>query len=168
METKLIKTTVPAANNVSPHESKPIEAREPFFYDLAQKLAGKITVCDLNLLNKLYDAWKMGCDTRESAYIAGVSYPELMLWLKDYPELKEIYESVRTHPRTLAKRNVIRRLSNDPTAEFSLKYLEKVKPEEFGGKGAVININNTNVSVSEKSSSLTDFMSQFGGDIIDG
>lgn len=168
--TKLKKpslTTTPTAENTSPHEVSPVPVRDEIFYDLVKPSLGE-NALSLDILNKLYDAWKIGCDNIEAAAMAGVNPGTVSTWVNSMPELKEIRDRVKATPRVTAKRNVIRRLNNDPTGEFSLKYLEKVKPEEFGGKGAVININNTNVSVSEKSSSLTDFMSQFGGDIIDG
>lgn len=163
-------TQAPSAENTSPHETSPTPVRDPVFYDLVKNSKGpyKENALSLDILNSLYDGWKIGCDDMEAAALAGVNYNRVTVWLREIPELKEIRDSVRTHPRVLAKTNVLRRLNNDPTGEFSLKYLEKVKPDEFGGKGAVININNTSVAVSDKLSSLSEFMSTFGGDVIDG
>lgn len=163
-------TQTPNAENTSPHESVPVPVRDKRFYDMVRTPAGQSSenTLSLDILNSLYDGWKIGCDDMEAAALAGVSYRSLTDLLREIPELKEIRDSVRTHPRVIAKTNVLRRLNNDPTGEFSLKYLEKVKPDEFGGKGAVININNTSVAVSDKLSSLSEFMSTFGGDVIDG
>ena len=163
-------TQAPQAENTSPHETLPVPVRDPRFYDLVKTSQGpnNENALSLDILNSLYDGWKIGCDDMEAAALAGIAYSTLTALLRETPELKEIRDTVRTHPRTLAKKNVLHRLNNDPTGEFSLKYLEKVKPEEFGGKGAVININNTSVAVSDKLSSLSEFMSTFGGDVIDG
>lgn len=164
------QTQAPQAENTSPHETLPVPVRDPVFYDLVKNSRGPRgeNALSLDILNSLYDGWKIGCDDMEAAALAGVSYNSVTVWLREIPELKDIRDTVRTHPRTLAKKNVLHRLNNDPTGEFSLKYLEKVKPDEFGGKGAVININNTSVAVSDKLSSLSEFMSTFGGDVIDG
>lgn len=163
-------TQAPNAENTSPHETLPTPVRDPVFYDLVKNSRGNNgeNAMSIDILNSLYDGWKIGCDDMEAAALVGVSHYTVSRWLRETPELKEIRDTVRTHPRTLAKKNILNRLHNDPTGEFSLKYLEKVKPDEFGGKGAVININNTSVAVSDKLSSLSEFMSTFGGDVIDG
>lgn len=163
-----IKTKLPTAQNTSPHEDKVPEPLHPLFVELVKNSVSTTTVKNVDALNKLYRAWEIGCDVYEAGIMSGLTPRVIEEWLKECPELKELRDTLRSSPRVLAKKNVYSRLHSDPTGEYSLKYLERVKPDEFGGKGAVININNTNVSVSEKSSSLTDFMSQFGGDIIDG
>lgn len=159
------QTQLPSSENISPHESAPIVPKDPVFLDIVK--SGKDTVCNLTTLNRLYDAWSIGCDDMEAAALVGISISPVNVWMREYPELREVRDRLRAQPRVSAKRNVVRRLNNDPTGEFSLKYLEKVKPDEFGGKGAVINING-NVSVVEKTQTLTEFMGQFGADIIEG
>ena len=157
------------ASNTSTHESKVIPVRDPVFYDLVRsaQVSENKHALSLDILNGLYDAWKIGCDDVEAAQFVGVSYGAVTMWIREIPELKDIRDRVKSAPRVLAKKNVLNRLLNDPKGEFSLRYLEKVKPEEFGGKGAVININNTSISVSDKTTSLTEFMGTFGADIID-
>lgn len=168
-ESQSNRTSLPAAENTSPHESSPIEVRDKIFYDLIKNTFGPNggNALSLNILNGLYDAWKIGLDDTEAAQLVGVSHYSVTEWLREMPELKDIRDRVRTTPRTVAKKNVMNRLLHDPKGEFSLRYLEKVKPDEFGGKGAVININNTSVSVSDKLSSLSEFMGTFGADIVD-
>ena len=161
-------TATPPAANTSPHESAVIPVRDPVFYELITIGEGEnTTALTLDNLNKLYDGWSIGCDDVEAAALIHVKPETIKKWLRLYPDLVQIKMRVQAEPRVLAKKNVYKRLNNDATGDFSLKYLEKVKPEEFGGKGAVINISNTTVSVSDKTTSLTEFMGTFGADIID-
>ena len=167
-QTRAMGVEAPQTSNTSAHETEAIPVRDPVFYQVVPVGRGSGgSGLTLDNLNKLYDGWSIGCDDVEAAALIHVSPDVIKRVLKEFPEMVQVKMRAQAEPRVLAKKNVYKRLNNDSTGDYSLKYLEKVKPEEFGGKGAVINISNTTVSVSDKTTSLTEFMGTFGADIID-
>lgn len=119
---------------------------------------------DIETVNTLYRAWEIGCDDTEAARVAGIRPSDLKRYMNASDELYEMRELLTATPRVLAKQNIENRLRNDKKGDFSLRYMEKVKPEEFGGKGAVININNDNrsVTVEDKMAKITELLESIG------
>lgn len=135
----------------------------PELYDMINKYRlSEIMTADK--LQQVLTGWSIGLNDSEVAQMTSVSPSAISAMCRDNPVMNELRAVLRSKPRAMAKKNVYNKLQNDPTGEYSLKYLEKAVPEEFGGKGAVINITNDNrsVTVEDKMAKITELLESIG------
>lgn len=78
---------------------------------------------------KLEEAAALDCTWEEMAFYAGISKSSLYNWLGCVEGLKERLDELKLNPFLRARKSVIEGLENNP--EFSLKYLERKKKDEF-------------------------------------
>lgn len=82
------------------------------------------------VVKKLEEAFAIDCSIPEACFYANISKQTYYNWIKMYPELKEKFDRLRNRPILLARQEVVKGLRDNP--EFSLKYLERKRKQEFG------------------------------------
>jgi hypothetical protein len=100
-------------------------------------------------LQKLEEAFSMGCSDLEACLHANISKSALYDYQEANPEYKHRKELLKEKTILLARNEVIKGLTNNP--EFSLKYLERKRKAEFslrventGKDGNAIEVNTSN------------------------
>lgn len=91
--------------------------------------AGRPSAFTPELLNKLEEAFKIGCTDEEACLNADISTTALYNYQNRHPEFVERKERLKQRPFWLARKSVVDRLARDP--ELALKYLERKKKDEF-------------------------------------
>jgi hypothetical protein len=100
------------------------------------------------VIQKLERVWAIRGSDVEAAYYAGISPASLCDFLKKNPEVSERKNALKNRPVLKAKEVIINGLDNNP--EFSLKYLERVKPDEFGTKSKLEHVGKNGQPLFEK------------------
>lgn len=80
-------------------------------------------------IRKLEGAFAIDATVGEACYYANISQDTYYRWIKKFPELSEKFKRLRQKPILTARQEVVKGLANNP--EFSLKYLERKKKDEF-------------------------------------
>jgi len=93
---------------------------------------GRPTKLNKIIVSKLEQAALLDCTVSEMCFAAGISRDTFYKWIKKDKELSDKLEAFRNKPILKARREVIKGLAGNPA--FSLKYLERKKPGEFGSK----------------------------------
>jgi len=81
------------------------------------------------VIAKLEEVWEIGGSDAEAALHADISTFSLSRYLQAYPKISLRKEALKEKPTLTARREVVKGLQSDP--EFSLKYLERKKKNEF-------------------------------------
>ncbi|MBU0472086.1 MAG: hypothetical protein KKF65_05655 [Nanoarchaeota archaeon] len=82
------------------------------------------------VLQKLEEAFLMGCTDREASLAAGIAPSTLYEYQNKNPEFTERKQALKMNPIFIARRTVVENLDKD--FRFALRYLERKLPEEFG------------------------------------
>ena len=93
-------------------------------------IGGRPTVMDDEVLNKLREAFAMGCTDEEACLHAEISPATLYNYQKENEEFLEEKKQLKNNPMLQARSTVVRNLRNVDTAKW---YLEKKARKEFGG-----------------------------------
>lgn len=80
-------------------------------------------------LQKLEDAFSMGCSDREACLLAGISMATLYNWQKQDKRLLERKELLKQNPIAVARASMMKHIPRD--GDLALKFLERVKKDEF-------------------------------------
>jgi len=88
-----------------------------------------------NVVKALKEAFSLDSSIEEACAYAGINQKQYYELLKQFPELKEQFDSVRQLPILIARDTVIRNIAKD--GNLALKYLEKKKQDEFGEKSTI-------------------------------
>ena len=80
-------------------------------------------------LKKLEEAFSIDSTVEEACFYADISHQTYYNWVESFPKLKERFDSLRNKPVLKARQEVVKGLDGNP--EFSLKYLERKKKQEF-------------------------------------
>lgn len=91
-------------------------------------------------IRKLEGAFAIDATVGEACYYANISQDTYYRWIKKFPELSEKFKRLRQKPILTARQEVVKGLANNP--EFSLKYLERKKKDEFSLRTEVSGIDN--------------------------
>ena len=81
-------------------------------------------------LNKLEEGAAHRLSDKGTSAHAKISRDTFYRWLKEIPGLSDRLDDLRELPITRSKRNIVSRLDSDVNVAF--KYLEKEKPDEYG------------------------------------
>ena len=92
-------------------------------------VGGRPTVMTDLTINKLEEAFLMGCSDLEACLFADISHQTLYNYQKENPDFVIRKEKLKENPILKARKSVINGLDNDP--ELSLKFLERKKKAEF-------------------------------------
>ena len=90
--------------------------------------AGRPTVFTPELVNKLEEAFSIGCSDIEACLFAGISKQALYNYQDRFPEFVDRKEMLKERPVLKARSTVIKNLGEDDTARW---YLERKKKNEF-------------------------------------
>jgi len=96
------------------------------------KPVGRPTLMTSDTLNKLEEVFSIGGSDKEACFYADISHQTLYNYQQDHPEFVERKEALKERPILKARQEVVKGLNNNP--EFSLKYLERKKKDEFSLK----------------------------------
>lgn len=100
---------------------------------------GRPTVMTAETLNKLEQAFAIGCTDEEACVFADISRQTMYAYISENPEFSDKKEALKKKPILKAKNTVVKNLDNP---DMALKYLERKCKNEFSTK--VINDNNNN------------------------
>lgn len=81
------------------------------------------------VLNKLEQAFAMGCSDLEACFYADISDRILYNYQKDNPDFLQRKRTLKSKPVLMARASVVKALEADP--ELALKFLERKKKDEF-------------------------------------
>ena len=81
------------------------------------------------VLEKLREAFLIGCDDGEACFFAGISTATLYNHQKNNPTFLEWKEALKRNPFLKARKTIVEHLERDP--EFALKHMERKKKREF-------------------------------------
>lgn len=84
------------------------------------------------ILERLKQAFLLGCDDTEASAFAGIAPATLYNHQKGNKEFLEWKTALKQNPFLLARQTIVKHLDRDP--EFALKYMERKKAKEFGPK----------------------------------
>lgn len=93
---------------------------------------GRPTVMTRQVKQKLLEAFSWGCSNKEAALYAGIAERTLDNYNKKNHKFKEYCSDLKEAPTLTARRTLVKSLNESPF--YSLKYLERKKPEEFAMK----------------------------------
>ncbi len=82
-----------------------------------------------SVLEKLREAFLIGCDDIEAALFAGISVATLYNHQKANPTFLEWKEALKRNPFLKARKTIVEHLERDP--EFAMRYMERKKKNEF-------------------------------------
>lgn len=93
--------------------------------------AGRPTVMTTDTVNKLEQAFAIGCTDEEACVFADISRTTLYDYIKKNPEFADKKEALKKKPILKAKNTVVKNLDNP---DMALKYLERKCKDEFSTK----------------------------------
>jgi hypothetical protein len=92
--------------------------------------AGRPTVMDKATVNKLEEAFALGCTDIEACFYAGISRQTLYTYQKDYPEFLDRKEALKEQPVLKARKVVLDAIA-EGDKQSSQWYLERKQKAEF-------------------------------------
>lgn len=93
---------------------------------------GRPTVMTPEVVNKLEEAFLLGCSDLEACFVAGISKQTLYNYQAAYPEFVDRKEQLKENPVYLARTSVVKSMQED--GDLALKYLERKRKDEFSVK----------------------------------
>ena len=99
---------------------------------MAKNKGGRPTVMTPETINKLEEVFSIGGSDGEACFFANISHQTLYDYQKKHPEFIERKAALKKDPTLKARREVVKGLEGN--AEFSLKYLERKRSDEFSLK----------------------------------
>ncbi len=90
---------------------------------------GRPRIVDELALQKLEEAWKLGCTDEEACLNADISRSTLHNYQKEHPELLDRKEELKEWPNWRARKTVVESLEKDP--RMAIDYLGRKKKDEF-------------------------------------
>lgn len=92
---------------------------------------GRPTIMTVQTLNKLEQAFKIGCPDREACIYAGISLQTLYNYGKRNPLFLEQKEDWKENPVLAARANVVNSITTHKSVTDSWEYLRRKRKEEF-------------------------------------
>ena len=93
------------------------------------KAVGRKTIMTPETIEKLEEAFLLGCSDREACLMADIAPATLYKYQEKNPEFTERKEQLKQSPFIKARQAVISSFRRDPN--LALKYLERKKKDEF-------------------------------------
>lgn len=93
---------------------------------------GRPTVMTPEVVNKLEEAFLLGCTDLEACFAAGISKQTLYNYQDANPDFIDRKEQLKENPIYLARTSVVNAMKLD--GDLALKYLERKRKDEFGTK----------------------------------
>lgn len=105
-----------------------------------KKDVGRPTVMTKDVVNKLEQAWSMGCSDLEACIFADISKQTLYSYQDKHPEFIDRKELLKKKPVLMAKKNIIDAMDTKENPDYksiietSKWYLERKCKDEFSTK----------------------------------
>lgn len=96
------------------------------------------TVINKNVIEKLEDAFLIGCTDTEACLIANIATSTLYKYQEENKEFSERKKLLKSNPVIEARRAVISSFHRRPDIAF--KYLERRQKDEFSRNSTVLNV----------------------------
>lgn len=113
---------------------------------------GRPTAITPRVLDRLREAFVLGCDDEEACLNAEISTSTLYDYQKANVHFLEWKEALKRTPFLKARKTIVEHLERDP--EFALKYMERKKKAEFAPTGRVVIEDERSEPLDEESSNL--------------
>lgn len=97
---------------------------------MAKKKPGAPTVMTPEVIEKLEQAFLLGCTDTEACLAADIAPATLYNYQEKHPEFLERKDQLKQNPFYKARRTVVRALENDP--KLAMDYLSRKMKKEFG------------------------------------
>ena len=91
--------------------------------------AGRPTVMTVLTINKLEEAFALGCSDAEACFYADISKQTLYDYQAKFPEFIDRKEALKQRPILEARQTVVKSVKTNP--ELALKFLERKLKSEF-------------------------------------
>lgn len=127
---------------------------------------GRPTVMTPEVILKLEEAFAWGCSDIEACFYAGISKSPFYEYQEAHPEFKDRKEELKSKPILQIRRTVLRGIIGGPAQydakgklivhpvppdpDLGLKYLERVKPDEFRLRSQVTDGDDKPIFANEK------------------
>lgn len=108
---------------------------------MAKSNAGRPTVFTKEVLQKLEEAFLLGCSDLEACLVADISSASLYNYQNDHPEFLERKRILKKTPIYKARKCVVDACEENP--ELALKYLERKNKKEFSLRTENLNADTT-------------------------
>lgn len=106
---------------------------------------GRPTVMTPANIQKLEEAFLLGCSDLEACLYANISKTALYRYQEEHPEFTERKELLKETPVFKARKSVVDSVSSDP--DLALKFLERKKKDEFSTKSESATMLNGTLSI---------------------
>ena len=97
-------------------------------------MTGRPTIMTPETIDKLRQAFMMGCSDREACAYANIANQTLYNYQLTNPEFLEQKMTFKTYPLIKARKTIFDNLGEVKTAQW---YLERKQPKEFGSRAVV-------------------------------
>lgn len=101
---------------------------------------GRKQVVDSDVLQKLHQAFSLGCSDEEASSFAEIAVSTLYNYQKKNPDFLEWKQQLKEKPILKARNTVVKNL-DDP--KIALEYLKAKKKDEFGTRTEITGIDGT-------------------------
>lgn len=109
---------------------------------------GRPTKMDETTVNKLKEAFALGCTDEEACYYAEISKQTLYNYQDNHPDFLDQKQRLKERPVFLARKTVVDGVQSDK--DLALKFLERKKKDEFSLKQETDNTVHGEISVTFK------------------
>ncbi len=117
--------------------SEPYDEKDPGHADYIKRdVRGRPTVMTMQTLQKLRDAFKIGCPDREACIYAGIAESTLYNYCKEHPEFSEEKEELKESPVLVARTVIIDAIQNKRSVADAWQYLLRKRRKEFAAADA--------------------------------
>lgn len=113
---------------------------------MADKERGRPTIMTDEVIQKLREAFLLGCTDLEACLVANINKATLYRYQDEHPEFVEEKEMLKKTPTLKARTTVVKDIATNP--DLALKYLERKEKDEFSSKSEI----NTNLTFTQMSS----------------
>lgn len=99
---------------------------------MTESPVGRPTIMTPEVVNKLEEAFLLGCSDIEACFYAKISKQTLYNYQDAHPEFVDRKEELKNNPTFIARRTVVNDIATN--SDLALKYLERKKKDEFSTK----------------------------------
>ena len=99
---------------------------------MVKRVVGRPTIMTENIVNKLEEAFLLGCTDLEACLFADISKQTLYNYQDKNPEFVDRKEMLKENPVFLARKSVIGSFEED--GKLAMDYLKNKKSDEFSTK----------------------------------
>lgn len=121
---------------------------------------GRPTVFTNEVINKLEDAYLLGCSDREACFLAGVSAAALYNYQKANPDFIERKQALKDNVTIQARRKVLEAIEDNDNVMVRW-YLERKRPEEFTARQDIKLEAAGDLTIQDREKALEEFLGRY-------